>query len=442
MMPSPTPDTQAVLLLCAKLGERHDIAKPLNTKQYSAVAKWLREHSLRPRDLLQENGRTQLSELRISEVGRDQIERLLDRGAALGVMVERWTSRGVWLISRADEEYPSRYKTYLQHATPPVIFGVGDPSSLQKGGLAVVGSRHASEEDLSFAQRIGAACADQRVAIISGAAKGIDSESMMSAINQRGTAIGVLAEGLGRAAVAQPYHEAIVEGRLTLISPYEPESRWFAFTAMERNKLIYALADAALVVASSDEQGGTWSGAVGALKQGQIPIYVKASGDIPVGNRKLIQSGAHEFPQELWGDLRKLFENPSPRNKLSFDDLGGVQLDASSAVDVPEKPVSDSPASAPTPVAFDIAAVAEDHNGNDLYDHIIELMLEVLAEPMDQKSLAENLNVLPSQVKVWLKRAVEEGKVRKTKKPPRYVRTSTPLSLFAHETELARNKRP
>jgi predicted Rossmann fold nucleotide-binding protein DprA/Smf involved in DNA uptake len=122
-MPSPTPDTQAVLLLCAKLGERHDIAKPLNTRQYSALAKWLRERCLRPRDLLQDNGRMQLSELRLSEVGRAQIERLLDRGAALGVMVERWTSRGVWLISRADEGYPVRYKTYLQHAPPPLFMG-------------------------------------------------------------------------------------------------------------------------------------------------------------------------------------------------------------------------------------------------------------------------------------------------------------------------------
>jgi predicted Rossmann fold nucleotide-binding protein DprA/Smf involved in DNA uptake len=439
-MPSPTADTQAVLLLCAKLGERHDIAKPLNTRQYSALAKWLRERSLRPRDLLQDNGRMQLSELRLSEVGRAQIERLLDRGAALGVMVERWTSRGVWLISRADEGYPVRFKTYLQHATPPVIYGVGEPSSLQKGGLAVVGSRHASEEDLSFAERVAAACADQRITIISGAAKGIDSESMMSAINQRGSAIGVLAEGLGRAAVAEPYHEAIVEGRLTLISPYEPESRWFAFTAMERNKLIYALADAALIVASSDEQGGTWSGAVEALKQGQIPIYVKGSGEIPAGNRKLIQSGAQEFPREPWINLRQLFENLSPRNILSFGDQSQTHPDTGSAVSVSEQLAPDNRISAPAPAPLELAA-DQDRNGSDAYNHIVEAMLEVLAEPIDQKSVAEKLNVLPSQAKAWLKRAVEEGRVRRTKKPLRYVRTSTPLSLFAHDSEAALNKR-
>lgn len=438
-MPSPTPDTQAVLLLCAKLGERHDIAKPLNTKQYSALAKWLRERSLRPRDLLQDNGRMQLSELSLSEVGRDQIERLLDRGAALGVMVERWTSRGVWLISRADEEYPVRYKTYLQHATPPVIYGVGEHSSLQKGGLAVVGSRRASEEDLCFAQRVGAACADERIAIISGAAKGIDSESMMSAINKRGTAIGVLAEGLGRAAVAEPYHEAIIEGRLTLISPYEPESRWFAFTAMERNKLIYALADAALVVASSDEQGGTWSGAVEALKQRQIPIYVKASGEIPAGNRKLIHSGAQEFPQEPWSNLHQLFENSLPSTRL-FGDHSPSYSSTSGGVSAPEQPPPDSPKPAPTRPTLELAAV-QDRDGSDVYDHVVEVMLAVLAEPVDEDSIAEKLNVLPTQARAWLKRAVQEGKVRKLKKPVRYVRTSAALPLFAHKAEAALNKR-
>lgn len=439
-MSSPTQDTQAVLLLCAKLGQQYDIAKPLTTRQYSALAKWLQERSLRPQDLLQDNGRTQLAELQLSEVGRDQIERLLDRGAALGVMVERWTSRGVWLISRGDKEYPGRYRTYLRHRAPPILYGVGEPSSLQNGGLAVVGSRDASEEDASFAQRIGAACADQHITVLSGAAKGIDSESMMAAINQRGTAIGVLADGLGRAAVAAPYHETILDGRLTLISPYEPESPWFAFAAMERNKLIYALADAALVVASSDEKGGTWSGAVEALKQKQIAIYVKASGETPVGNRKLIQSGAEEFPPEPWSNLRQLFESSSPPNTLSFVDESPPNPDPSSPVFLSEQPVPDSPKSAPTPASPESAA-DQDRSASDAYDQIVETILDALAEPMNERSIAEKLNVPLSKAKAWLKRAVEEGRVRKTKKPLRYVRTSAPLSLFAHDSEAALNKR-
>ncbi len=439
-MSSPTQDSQAVVLLCARLGQRHDVAKPLTPKQYSALAKWLHERSLRPRDLLQDTGRTHLADLHLTEVARDQVERLLDRGAALGVMVERWTSRGIWLISRGDEAYPARYKTYLQHRAPPIIYGVGELSSLQSGGfrLAVVGSREASEEDLVFAQRVGAACADQRIPLISGAAKGIDVEAMMAAINRKGTAIGVLADGLGRSAVAAPYHEAILDGRLTLISPYEPESPWQMFTAMERNKLIYALSDAALVVAWSDEKGGTWSGAVEALKQKQIPIYVKALCEIPAGNRKLVQFGAQEAPREPWTNLRQLFAKSSPPNTPSVDDRTLPQASESGGISLAGQPASDSSTSASGTAPSDSIADQE-LSPSDAYHRIIDVVLDLLAEPVDAKWLAEKLNVSLLQTKAWLKRAVEEGRVEKTKK--RYVRTSTALSLFAHDPEAVLNKR-
>ena len=432
MISTPTQDTQAILLLCARLGQRHDAAQPLNTRQYAALARWLHERSLRPGSLLHDNGRTQLADLCLKGVDKDQIERLLDRGAALALMVERWTSSGVWIVSRGDEEYPARYKAYLQHAAPPVIYGVGEQSSLKKGGLAIVGSRHASEEDMTFAQRLGSACAQQKIAVISGAAKGIDSESMMAAINQHGTAIGVLAEGVGRTAVAAPYHEAILEGRLTLISPYEPGSRWFAFTAMERNKLIYALADAAVVVASSDEEGGTWSGAVEALK-GQTPIYVKASGELSTGNRKLIEAGGQEFSHDAWHNLSQLFDK-SPRTSLLFDKRN--QATTSQSNDAAIEPPSGSSTSIQSGFMSKSSEERISHsNGSDAYGHVLEIILGLVTEPSAEDSVAKKLNVLPSQAKAWLKRAVQEGQIQRLTKPVRYVRTSNPPSLFPQQEQ-------
>ena len=50
--------------------------------------------------------------------------------------------------------------------------------------------------------------------------------------------------------------------------------------AMQRNKLIYALADAALVVNSDLDKGGTWAGAVEQLeKRRMVPVYVRSTGD-------------------------------------------------------------------------------------------------------------------------------------------------------------------
>lgn len=44
-------------------------------------------------DLLDKAGRTRLAELKSPELAPEIIERLLDQGAALGIMSERWTSR-------------------------------------------------------------------------------------------------------------------------------------------------------------------------------------------------------------------------------------------------------------------------------------------------------------------------------------------------------------
>ena len=139
------------------------------------------------------------------------------------------------------------------------------PRLLQAGGLAVVGSRDASEEDIEFARSVAAACASQNIPVISGGARGVDLEAMAAGFEAGGKAVGVLPDSLARNAVSARYREGLVSGRLVLVSPYDPDARWFAFTAMERNKVIYALSDAALVVSSAAENGGTWAGAVEAL---------------------------------------------------------------------------------------------------------------------------------------------------------------------------------
>src|ERR1700678_3866457 len=102
-------DTQVVLLLCNRLGQRDgNSAKPLTARQYGVLTRWLRERSMRPADLLENTGRARLAEFKAAELAPQTLEQLLDRGAALGIMAERWTSRGLWVLSRSDDTYPGR----------------------------------------------------------------------------------------------------------------------------------------------------------------------------------------------------------------------------------------------------------------------------------------------------------------------------------------------
>ena len=89
-----------------------------------------------------------------------RLSELLERGA-LALAVESWTNKGLWVLSRgSDDSYPMRLKGRGRRSqAPPVLYGAGDLSLLSGGGLAIVGSREASE--LWILRRVARACAEQ-----------------------------------------------------------------------------------------------------------------------------------------------------------------------------------------------------------------------------------------------------------------------------------------
>jgi predicted Rossmann fold nucleotide-binding protein DprA/Smf involved in DNA uptake len=65
---------------------------------------------------------------------------------------------------------------------------------------------------------------------------------------------------------------------------------------MGRNKLIYGLAEFAVVVSSDHQTGGTWAGAVEALKANWCPVLARDGDDVPRGNKELLKLGATALP--------------------------------------------------------------------------------------------------------------------------------------------------
>lgn len=89
----------------------------------------------------------------------------------------------------------------------------------------------------------------------------------------------------------------MLEGRLVLISPYDPAAGFNVGHAMQRNKVIYALADAALVVTSDFEKGGTWAGAIEQLDRLRlVPVFVRNGPNAGRGNAALLQRGGRPWP--------------------------------------------------------------------------------------------------------------------------------------------------
>lgn len=286
-----SPDTQAVLLLCGRFGDRGNGADPLTAGEYARLTKWLRERQLRPGNLLEDLSLQDLVEARLEPA---RVAALLKRGAAMALATEKWLRSGLWIISRSDDAYPQRLKKKLGHDSPALLFGAGDTSLLDAGGLAIVGSRNATESELDFARDVAARCAGEGIAVVSGGARGVDAAAMQGAGQGGGKVLGVLADSLLRACVNRDNRIGIEEGRLVLASPFHPEAGFNAGNAMQRNRYIYALADYALVVQSDYEKGGTWAGAVENLKEGWVPLFVREDADSK-GIAGLIKRGAKVY---------------------------------------------------------------------------------------------------------------------------------------------------
>lgn len=416
-------DTRAVLLLCGSLGQRGVTdMKPLGPRQFHALATWLEKETMRPEDLLTPEGRSRLEQAGMDDLAPDRITPLLERGGAVAFISERWQRAGIWVLSRADRGYPDKLNRYLAAAAPPLLFGIGEPKSLNKGGLAVVGSRDRSEGDGAYARRIGEQCAREGMAVISGAAKGIDRDAMGGALDGGGIVVGVLAEGVAKYSVSAELREPIADGRLTLVSCYEPEARWFTWTAMERNKLMYGLSDAALVVTCGEESGGTWAGATEALKVGRVRVFVRTGDSVGPGNARLLKMGALPFPAEppaLLSDALEVSEASTVTGEAieSADDgLAGVSHEMSPGVDpVPggiSAVVEKATASIPAPDAAEAI--------RDAYSLVLPELLRALGTPCEEKKLVEMFQVRGPQMKDWLERARLEGRIEKLKKPARW----------------------
>lgn len=404
-----SPDTQAVLLLCGRFGRSRDGAPPLNDSEYNRLAMWLQRQGMRPSDLLDEEGRQRLG-VEGSPLPPTRLGELLERGAALALAVEGWTSKGLWVLSRSDDRYPTRLRGQRRRTpAPPILYGAGDVGLLAGGGVAIVGSRDASEEALNFVRSVARTCAEQGIQVISGGARGVDNEAMTAALGSGGSAVGVLANDLARAATRGKYRGAIQDGRLVLVSLYDPSSGFNVGHAMRRNRYIYNLADYGLVASAASGSGGTWQGAVEAIRD-RNPVFVWVGGrDVPKGNQELMGRGALPFPEGPWRQLRESLEKMHSHSRVGEP--------------VQEQLIKDN-----VHAAFRTqASLAEPQTGHEspsfpqtAYEAVLPVILRHLREARNSKELAQLLDVGATQAQAWLKKAIDEKKVKKLTKPTRY----------------------
>ncbi len=459
MTPAISPNTQAILLLTAPLIAGRGTSSPdlLSPGEYKRFARHLREIQRQPADLLSPDAADLLRACQ-PVIEENRLQRLLGRGFLLSQVIERWQARAIWVVSRADADYPRRLKVRLREDAPAVLYGCGDISLLETGGLAVVGSRHVDDSLIEYTMAVGRVAARAGRTLVSGGAKGIDQAAMRGALEAGGKVSGVLADSLEKTAMNREHRNLLIDGQLVLISPYDPSAGFNVGHAMQRNKLIYALADASLVVSSDLNKGGTWAGATEQLdKLRLVPVYVRSAGESSDGLDALRKKGAIPWPNPQDADAFEavfdmampttsavtqagvsLFLNDGPL--MSVPTTTPTMPDAQPApkaaqehlppvITVPEdqqvvQTAAETPQVVREPEAKfggdNTVTQAEPSPADTMFATVREVMQRLLKDPMKEVEIADALEVSTAQAKAWLQRLVEEGVVERQKKPVSY----------------------
>ncbi len=448
-----SPNTQAILLLTAPLiaGRGTSSSELLSPGEYKRLARHLREIQRQPADLVSPDAADLLRACQ-PVIDEARLQRLLGRGFLLSQVIERWQARAIWVVSRADVEYPRRLKARLREDAPAVIYGCGDMSLLESGGLAVVGSRHVDDSLIDYTMAVGRLAARSGRTLISGGAKGIDQAAMRGAIEAGGKVSGVLADSLEKTSMNREHRNLLLDGQLVLISPYDPSAGFNVGHAMQRNKLIYALADASLVISSDLKKGGTWAGASEQLDQLKfVPVYVRSSDEPTPGLDALRSKGAIPWPNpqdidafERVFDIAAPTPMKSPQSGFSLfygDRANDVPLKTTSVqetqreIEAPIEPVPKAVSlieSSPgvCPEAANSMMTFATSPADALFVAVTDVIRALLLEaPMKDAEVAAALDVSSTQAKAWLKRLVEEGILEKQKKPAGYI--AKRMGLFA-----------
>jgi DNA processing protein len=282
-------DSYAIILLCSDLSTKKTelFHTPLTVSEWGNVAESLIANKLTPKSFFTDDVDNLLETLKLDDTISKRIKSLMKRAALISLEINSLHEKGIFILTRADSEYPSKYKTKLGRLCPPVLFCAGNIDLLKKPGVVIVGSRNLTSKREEFTKKIAEKCVNDNLIIISGGAKGADSISENVAIQNNGSYISIISDNLIKKIQQKEVRESIMKNKALIISPFSPTAHFSVANAMQRNKYVYSLGEVAIVISSTDNKGGSWAGAIENHKKKFTPMCVYLRSDEVDGNDSL-----------------------------------------------------------------------------------------------------------------------------------------------------------
>jgi DNA protecting protein DprA len=136
------------------------------------------------------------------------------------------------------------------------LYCAGDRALVRTRSVAIVGTREPSQTGAARARRLARELAERGLVIVSGLARGVDTEALVSAMNAGGRVVAVIGTPLDTAYPAENtrLQEQIYREHL-LLSPFPQGERVFQRNFPIRNRLMAAMTDATAIVEADDSSG-------------------------------------------------------------------------------------------------------------------------------------------------------------------------------------------
>lgn len=185
--------------------------------------------------------------------------------------IASWEEEGMRFVSVLDADYPAQLLTV--HQRPPFLMTRGVPSAADARGVAVVGTRKATDRGMRQARQLARELADAGVPVVSGLAAGIDTAALSGALSARGRAVAVIGTGLRR---SYPQENAELQERIStvglVISQFLPDAPPTKTTFPMRNAVMSGYSAATVVVEAPYRSGARMQARL-ALEHGR-PVFL------------------------------------------------------------------------------------------------------------------------------------------------------------------------
>ncbi|MBN6185843.1 DNA-processing protein DprA [Aneurinibacillus sp. BA2021] len=258
-------------------------------------------------------------------------------------LVETWNRKGIGVLTLQHSAYPPLLREIPD--PPEILYIAGDIQSLHRPCISLVGSRKPTTYGKNTARQFARELSERGITVVSGMARGIDSEAHRGALAGGGTTVAVLGCGVDVTYPAENRSLALeIRKQGAIVSEYPPGTAPQRGFFPERNRIISGLAKGVLVVEAASRSGSLITADL-AADQGRDVFAIPGSIYAPqsAGCHWLIQQGSKlvqnthdilsEYPELVSDTNGKTAANTcSMPSVLTAEELAVLDLIGSEAV--------------------------------------------------------------------------------------------------------------